>query len=648
MFGRQKVGYLGNGANNYVIFNGINVISSGSYTLTIYYLSAEARTFDVSVNGGTGIVVNCNSSGGWSTVGTITTTISLNSGNNTIKLYNNSGYCPDLDRIGITGGGVVTSTPTPTPAATATPTATPTPTVGPTNTPTPTPAATATPTPTSNVTPTPYPTTVGAGVPSAPPAGPNPDPSLTSHALNYAPSPLNNPLKGFAYWYYPGDVPDKSFPTSLEWHYFGLGDVMTDYNSFNWEPVEKALDEIASHGKQAAIRFATSRCPSGQGIPTFMNNIPLNAGDLLPYDDPRVMTAFTNFIQAFGAKYDGDPRIGFIHLGLVGYWGEWHTWPYDGVNATPNYMPSDANCNIIIDAYNQAFKKTALEIRYPTVGGGTHLTTLARMGYHDDSWCYKEGSPLGSMTLPMSLGGLDYGFCQLMLNAKAENKWLTASIGGEVRPEIQSSLFTGGEQVDDPLMDIEISHATWMIDDQNNYNPNDARTQQAVHEMGYDFYVKNTYYNNSVSAGSMKVGVQIENRGMSPFYYGPDMWPVIVGLKDSSGNVVKTITTNWDLRNIMPVKVRAFPDWGLGQDPTYISFGNAFYFDTALDTTGLKGNYTVVMRVFNPLENVKEADVRAKGHIGDWQPYLAPKMLRFANDTQGSDGWLVLGTVSIN
>lgn len=147
--GGKKVGYLGNGSNNYLIFNGVNVTSGGSYTLTIYYLSAETRTYYLGVNGGSGPAVICNSSGGWSTVGTITTTVALNTGNNTIKFYNNDAYCPDLDRISINGGGSVTATPTPAPAATPTPTPTgaATPTVAPTPTPTSTPTVAPTSTP---------------------------------------------------------------------------------------------------------------------------------------------------------------------------------------------------------------------------------------------------------------------------------------------------------------------------------------------------------------------------------------------------------------------------------------------------------------------------------------------------------------------
>ena len=655
--GGKKVGYLGNGANNYVIFNGINVTSSGSYTLTIYYLSAEARTFDVSVNGGTGIVVNCNSSGGWSTVGTITATISLNSGNNTIKFYNNSGYCPDLDRISITGGGVVTPTPTPTPVATATPT----PTVGPTNTPTPTPVATATPTPTGpTVTPTPKPTpssddtlTIPAG---APPyfSSPQPDGSLAVHSLTAGTAPVDNPLKGILYWWYHCDDPkNKPTPYSLEWHYFGLGDLMTGPDSYNWEPMEAYLDEVASHGHQANFRVSTNISFGGQDIPAFLSDLPTTDGNL-PYDNPRVVSAFTNFARALGAKYDGDPRIGFITMGLIGKWGEWHTWPYEGgSNGNPNLMASDATCNAVIDAYNAAFTITPLEIRYAKLGGGTHLTTLGRIGYHDDSFCYREGDPnlnnqILSMTLPMSMSGKSDSFVQAMLNNGAENKWITGSIGGEVRPEIQGQFTSPANQTkDDPVTDIQVAHATWMMCNQAAWTTSDTASMDVLRNFGYTFTVRNSYFNNSVS-GSMKVGVKIENTGVAPFYYGPNMWPVIVGLKDASGNVVATWTTDWNLKKIKPSTIRALPDWNLPGNPTFINMADPYYFDTTVSLSGVAhGAYTLVMRVKNPLEIYTKADFADHCDFS-WMCYYEPKKLLFANAEQNSDGWLSLGSIQVN
>ena len=37
------------------------------------------------------------------------------------------------------------------------------------------------------------------------------------------------------------------------------------------------------------------------------------------YQDPNLLRAFEQFIHFFGAKYDGDQRIGFLHLGLLGF-----------------------------------------------------------------------------------------------------------------------------------------------------------------------------------------------------------------------------------------------------------------------------------------------------------------------------------------
>jgi len=288
----------------------------------------------------------------------------------------------------------------------------------------------------------------------APPAAPGP--SLTDHPLTAAPSPLDNPLKGFARFYFPGDNQSLGYPRSLAWSYFGLSEVMTsatDCSAYNWSIVDNALNEIASYGNQAAIRFymeypgGTGSHP-GNAIPhcfdghvTYRNNT--FWGTVSPdYDSAYLLSAVSNFIAAFGARYDGDPRIGFINLGIVGLWGEWHTWPFDTDTADgyPNLMPTDAHAAQIISAFDTAFNTTKLEIRYPDSAGGA--ANARDIGYHDDSFCYKEGSPLAGVTLPQSMGGADYAQLQRALNQGVENKWIKDSMGGEVRPEIQSSAFS--------------------------------------------------------------------------------------------------------------------------------------------------------------------------------------------------------------
>jgi hypothetical protein len=127
----QKVGFVGNNSGT-LQFNGVQSASAGTKTLTIYYASGEARSAQVSVNGGSASTVNFPGSGGWTTVASVQVSVTLNSGANTIKFSNSSGWAPDFDRITLntTGGGSPTSThtrtntpvnPTNTPLQTATP-----------------------------------------------------------------------------------------------------------------------------------------------------------------------------------------------------------------------------------------------------------------------------------------------------------------------------------------------------------------------------------------------------------------------------------------------------------------------------------------------------------------------------------------------
>ncbi|MFD4555383.1 carbohydrate-binding protein [Streptomyces sp. NPDC058469] len=487
------------------------------------------------------------------------------------------------------------------------------------------------------------------GAPARPDPGPSPDPSLPVHTLTRADAPLDNPLKGFARFYQPGADQNTGYPHSLTWSYFGLSEVMNDSSNcrlYDWSVLDDALTETASYGNQAAIRFYMEY-PGGSGThpanaipPCFAGHVDNRTNAYWnttspDYDSAYLLDALKNFIAAFGARYDNDPRIGFIHMGLVGLWGEWHTWPYDtdtSSDSYPNYMPTDAHGAEIIKAYNSAFTHTKIEVRYPESGGGA-ADSLPAVGYHDDSFCFREGSPQAGVTLPTSMGGASYSQLQKALEQGVENRWTTASMGGEVRPEIQSTAFDnwpgGSGAVDNMKACLELEHTTWKINEGSaNYDPNNANVAAAVRLMGYDLTVDHAYFHDTAQ-GSTTVGVRITNNGVAPFYYP---WTVSLGLKNSAGQVVKTWATPWDLRKVMPAKIRAFPDWGVGADPTYLDYGYAQYFDTSVDLSGVTaGGYQLVMKAKNPLEDVS----------------ASAKKLRFANAGQNQDGWLDLGAMTV-
>lgn len=94
------------------------------------------------------------------------------------------------------------------------------------------------------------------------------------------------------------------------------------------------------------------------------------------YGDPKLMLAMKQFITAFGNKYDGDRRISCIQLGLLGYWGEWHTF------GNPDFLPLWVE-DEMIKWYDNAFSITKLLVRQTMPSA-----YLAGFGRHDDSYSY--------------------------------------------------------------------------------------------------------------------------------------------------------------------------------------------------------------------------------------------------------------------
>ena len=96
--GGVKVGWVGGRANNDVQWRNVYSKNGGEYTLRIYFKTGEDRTMKLSVNGGNA-VSHTGNSGGWSTVGYKDFDVVLQKGENVVRLFNESGYMGDIDRM---------------------------------------------------------------------------------------------------------------------------------------------------------------------------------------------------------------------------------------------------------------------------------------------------------------------------------------------------------------------------------------------------------------------------------------------------------------------------------------------------------------------------------------------------------------------
>ncbi|MEV4509599.1 hypothetical protein AB0K00_11645 [Dactylosporangium sp. NPDC049525] len=90
----------GVGNNRVLEFTGVTAQRAGEVTVTVAYLSTEDRSCWLRTGRGNWQQVRFPASGGWDRVATVTLTVRLEAGQNTIEAGNTTGrWCPDLDRI---------------------------------------------------------------------------------------------------------------------------------------------------------------------------------------------------------------------------------------------------------------------------------------------------------------------------------------------------------------------------------------------------------------------------------------------------------------------------------------------------------------------------------------------------------------------
>ncbi|MEZ6058383.1 MAG: DUF4832 domain-containing protein [Planctomycetaceae bacterium] len=374
--------------------------------------------------------------------------------------------------------------------------------------------------------------------------------------LKYVAAPVDNPLKGLVP--YAGPRGDR-FPHSMEFSYLPLSDLMLGPNEFDWKPLEKVLDDIASRGHQTVFRIWMEYPSHDGGIPKFLEQDGLKVTEWWDpqaapserkkvrtpdYNDARLRKALQAFILAMGQKYDGDPRIGYITAGLLGMWGEWHTYPRAELMANQEVQTE------VMDAYEQAFQKTPILLRYPA---GEQTWALAanhrrRFGYHDDSFAWA--------TLDTGRKEDDWFFMPALKSAGPEGveKWKTSPIGGEIRPELWGQIFDDEPkhpQAQDFAECVRQTHVTWLMDSgmfgkqASEVRRKNAMTQ--VQKMGYEFHIESVARKTRPDGGVL-LGIQIRNTGVAPFYHG---WKVELATIHGD-QIVETIPVDWTVNNLLP------------------------------------------------------------------------------------------------
>jgi hypothetical protein len=412
-------------------------------------------------------------------------------------------------------------------------------------------------------------------------------------ALTYRAAPADNPLKGFMP--FRGDY-QEAFPHSMEWDYFPLSELMSGPETFDFEVVERSLAEVAARGHQLVMRVYLDYPEKPTGVPQFLidQGVKLRAyedyggGQSPDYEDERLVVALEKFISAFGNKFDGDPRLGFLTVGLVGFWGEWHTYPHD------EWMPGFSVQTRILHAHEAAFPQTRLLVRRPVAD-----STMLSIGYHDDSFAFS--------TLPT----VDWHFVSQLRAAGATNHWRTNPIGGELRPQLQEVIWErpipGDLEYEDFAECVQQTHASWLVNQKvfNGRLSGDAheRAVAGAQSLGYEYFVSQAHVPPIRAGEDLTIELWLENRGVAPFYYD---WPVELRVL-SAGKLVHESKLTLRLSGIQP--------------------GSPVQSRAEIPNEFPAGEYECEMRVTPPFEGAKS--------------------FRFANEAIDADNWLRIGKLKV-
>jgi hypothetical protein len=424
--------------------------------------------------------------------------------------------------------------------------------------------------------------------------------------LSYQPSQRGlelNPLKGFATMF----QPSNNFPRSIQGKLFGLDEIMFGIDNFNWSVIDNFLIRESVQGRHCYIQVNIDPAFGNSDMPAFLvdkvdwqyyddGNLP----DLCPdWNDPDLMDAMLNFIEAFGQRYNDDPRVFLVHLGLYGMWGEWHIGSIAKIR--PEFEMTEANKTLIANAYKQSFPTKPLLARYPE-----HMPDPQIFGYSDGLFFGQSISASNP-----------FYFHNTLKNYHADKNWMLHPIGGEIDPDLQSKLFIDlpNRVGQDIFQSMDAIRPTWLfshnilteVQEGTAEWFNAIRVQKA---MGYTFHINK--YRLSAGRGVPIVEVNIQNKGLAPIYAN---WEVDVSALDADNNVHSLGTADWQLNLIQPDITNNY---------------RSFVSDLPLTD----GTYTLLIKITNPLTAYS----------------LEAQPVRFANSTQDEhrDGWLSLGKLTIS
>ena len=321
------------------------------------------------------------------------------------------------------------------------------------------------------------------------------------------------PMTGIVVWEDSDNGRKRSWVT-LEFAYMLYNEVCKEKDVFDWTPMERLLESVASRGHQAVVRFRYAYPGLPGAVPDYIKELDGYEGITYKAEDGKteypdwrceeLQRFHMEFHRRFAEQYDTDPRLAFLETGF-GHWAEYHV--YGGKFIPGQTFPSMGFQTEFLQAMDGWFRHTpwmiSIDAADPSYAPFHSRPALLNLGFgnFDDSFMCKDHD--------------DYNLeCWEFFG---KERYKRAPLGGEF------SYYSGYDQkhcldkdgMYDRIFEDEVAkfHMTFIIGNDQPGKQTDERIEEAALSMGYRFRIE---------AFSIKPGtgarIRVSNTGVAPIY----------------------------------------------------------------------------------------------------------------------------------
>ncbi len=355
------------------------------------------------------------------------------------------------------------------------------------------------------------------------------------------------PMTGIVLW--TTNAAAAKAPIQLEYSYMTYAQIAKSDEEYDWTPLERLLDQVASRGHQLVLRWHDTYVGQTTGVPktitglsdykmtrAMSENKPTEFPD---WSHPKLKSFVLDFFRRFTEKYDRDSRLAFVQVGF-GLWAEYHI--YDGPMRLGETFPSKEFQAEFAKHLSTCFQTTPWMISVDAADGerapyvGNEALLALRFGLFDDSFNHarhpQENEP--------------------NWNALGRDRWKSAPAGGEFsffKKVDQSKALAPDGPHGIPFENMAADfHVSFIIGDDQLRFQKSERIREASLSCGYRFRV------DKFDASETESCIKISNSGIAPIYY--DAFPTVDGVRSAES-----------LKGLLPGQRRTFRVSAGGKNP---------------------------------------------------------------------------------